>query len=65
MPKYMIVICVLVLAVWGLFWGIEYFLNPDHDAYVWDQYEERVEHSDGSVEYSRGGFRNHLRNILQ
>lgn len=67
MPRYMIIFCVVVLmlAVAALFWGLEYFLNPDHEAYVWDQYEDKIERSEDSVEYGRGGgFRNHLRNIL-
>ena len=44
MSKHGIAFCIVIfiMAVSALFWGLEYFLNPNHEVYVWDQYEDRM-----------------------
>lgn len=69
MSKYGIAFCIVVfiIMVSALFWGLEYFLNPEHESYVWDQYETETRSPDGTdrrVEYDRTPFGQQLRRLF-
>ena len=67
MPKYMLMFCIVVfiLVVSALFWGLKYFLDPGHEAYVWDQYEEKVQGTDTKMEFERTPLGRQLRKVFQ
>lgn len=67
MPKYVIIFCIIVFCIMvsALFWGLEYFLNPGYEAYVWDQYEEKVQNTDIRAEFERTPFGSQLQKLFQ